>query len=189
MSISKISLFDIFGFLIPGVTFLYLLQYLLKSNHLLSPDLIIDFSEGKYYFLPLLFFGYFLGHLLSYFGKKLERHSVGERDPWMVFLNRGEHTLELNSLNEKCFKKTFFNETGEIDKSASGDFFDRVYYYLEHHGKLEKVNVLMSQYVFFRNRHRELEKGHGVYYRGHNKSSSLFRSIKSIALSVRKSVM
>ena len=146
----KFSLFDFVSFILPGCTFL-ILSYLLFSNQNIQwvPD---ELPATEIIVIPILLLGYLFGHLLSLFGKIIEKWIPGMKTPWISYLENNPDEAQV--INSKCislFNNGFLNESREIDTNKSDKLYDMIYDYIEFQGKDEKIKILYSQYGFFRN--------------------------------------
>lgn len=148
MQNDKLGIFDLLTFIIPGGTCLYFLGFAIKPFAPL--DALVFQGDSNYLLIPFFFLSYFLGHLLSFWGRKLEYKGMGEKEVWMFYLNaNADRTKRLDALCQKQFGYTFL-ENNEINIKKAGDFFDNAYVLLETKQKSDKVALLMAQFGFFR---------------------------------------
>ena len=146
----KFSLFDFVSFILPGCTFL-ILSYLLFADQNVQwiPESLPD---TEVIIIPLLLISYLFGHLLSLFGKIIEKWIPGMKTPWLSYLENNSDEAEI--INSKCillFNNGFLNDSKGIDINKSDKLYDMIYDYIEFQGKDEKIKILYSQYGFFRN--------------------------------------
>jgi hypothetical protein len=146
----KFSLFDLLSFAIPGSIALVLTYWgglnaiPIRLNTLPMPDTLL--------IVVLLMLSYFVGHLINEAGMWLERRLGGMPTSWVTILtNQQDLAKRLNTIAQKVFDLSFLDEKGTVDPSISGQFYDHAFNALEVSGKLEKVRILQSQYVFLRN--------------------------------------
>ncbi len=149
----KFSLFDFIAFIIPGGSTIILLYWtainctLFRITPLGLPDSLL--------LTGVLMVAFFLGLVISYLGERLENIFNGLPKSWHEILVKN-NTLATN-LDEICFKLFGYNFITEsegkiqIDVNKSGSFYNSAFYLLQTQGKSDKIQVLQSQYVFFRN--------------------------------------
>lgn len=146
----KFSLFDLLSFAIPGGASLILLYWAMLNTYgqaatgIPLPDNML--------LIVFLLLSYFAGHLLSEAGARLEKFFGGLPNSWVSILEKSPALAQkLNEIATKHFSINFIKENGAIDIAASGDFYDHAFNVLEVNGKLEKIRILQTQYVFLRN--------------------------------------
>lgn len=147
----KFSLFDFVSFILPGGTFLILLYILITSQfHCLCS---FDQIGIELLIIPFLFLSYLIGHLLSLLGRKVENKLPSMKEPWTQYLkNNLKDAKRINKIAKKQLKcDPFLDENNNVLPFQSGIVHDKIYDYLEIHGKDEKIKILFSQYGFFRN--------------------------------------
>lgn len=143
----KLSFFDLLSFLLPGGFFVS--SVILVLEHAFNIDFGIADMSGISILLPYFFLSYFIGHLLSYLGKKLEKLYLG-KSPWKKALVQNMSLAkDLDKLNNKLFDKSFFANK-HIDDKRSEQFFVNAYNRLLVDGHKETFPVLKAQYGFFR---------------------------------------
>jgi hypothetical protein len=146
----KFSLYDFVSFVLPGGTFLILCYLLFSTSglQLFSGDL----PETEVIAIPFLVLAYLFGHLISLLGKKVEKHLSGLKTPWIKFLN--ENPSEASAINSHCkelFGYEFISDDKSIDVYKSDKLYDKIWDFVEVQENDKKINILMSQYGFFRN--------------------------------------
>lgn len=100
----------------------------------------------------LVMLAYFIGHVINELGMRLEPRLGAMPKSWVhVLQNNPGLARNLNEISEKVFGSTFLLENGAIDADRSDIFYDQAFNILEVNEKLEKIRILQSQYVFFRN--------------------------------------
>lgn len=146
----KLTLFDLLSFAIPGGTTMAMAYWVFinvterKIGIMQLPDVLLA--------AVLLLLAYFIGHIVSELGVKLESLSGGLPKSWAIILEQNPALAQpLNDISKEVYNKPFIQENGTIDVTASGVFYDHAFHVLEVEGKLEKVRTLQTQYVFFRN--------------------------------------
>lgn len=148
MQNDKLGIFDLLTFIIPGGTCLYFLGFAIKPFAPL--DVLVFQGDSNYLLIPFFFLSYFLGHLLSFWGRKLEYKGMGEKDVWMFYLSANmDRTKRLDVLCQQKFNYSFI-DGNEINIKRAGDFFDNAYVLLETKQKSDKIALLMAQFGFFR---------------------------------------
>jgi hypothetical protein len=148
MQNDKLGLFDLMTFLVPGGTFLYILIFCIKPFVPLSDLFLV--GDSNYLLIPYFFVSYFVGHLLSFWSRKLEYKGMGEKNAWMIYLNQNAaRSAALNDLCSKHFEFSFI-ENEQIDVKKAENFFDTAYVLLETKQKSDKIALLMAQFAFFR---------------------------------------
>ncbi len=150
MQNDKIGLFDLLAFLIPGGTLLYVLLYCAEPFIPNSLYYSFNLKESNYWLVPYFFISYFLGHVVSFIGRKWEYKGLGEKNAWTIYLQNLDRAKALNELSIKQFGYSFMTEN-EVDVRKSSDFFDDAYVFLETKQKSDKIALLMAQFGFFRN--------------------------------------
>ena len=165
----KFSLYDLLGLLLPGVLFLYFLNLLLNLfglNYFSVVPVNLDAN-----ILIILCFALIIGAVLYtanfYLVNKTKwyNHLLGMyKHVADLYINMENlHSLMNNVFNKKAMewyeKNLFFNQTdfyklsvpeqNEI-KKLQDEFYDRIYYELEYHGKNEHSKAFQSFYFFFR---------------------------------------
>ncbi len=146
----KFSLFDFLVFLIPGGTALAVVIWMLYS---LSPDCIAtENSPDALLLFIALMPAYVLGHLLNYWGTKIEQIRTGSKIHWVTAIEKDmDLAIKLNALCEILFGFAFIDANNNIDVQKSGKFYDLAYSTLEIKGLLEKIRILYAQFKFLYN--------------------------------------
>jgi hypothetical protein len=147
----KFSLYDFVSFILPGGTILILFYLLLSGQNIQwIPN---NLPEVSVVVIPFLMAAYLFGHLLSLFGKKIEKWIPGMKNPWTKYLEKNPtDALQINGYCLSLFGDGFYQENpGLIDINKSDKLYDRIYDYLEVQEKDKKIKILISQYGFFRN--------------------------------------
>lgn len=165
----KFSIYDLIGLLLPGYVFVYFCK-LLNFTFEVFPDFFIlsDNEIGIGIIISLaLIFGSLLFALNFFLVKKVKWYSktLGIYKPVAdLYLNMNDlHRTMNDTLNLKSqiwFGRKIFYDSKEFaeiknDKKKhvrelQNDFYDRMYYELEHEDKLENARTVQSFYYFFR---------------------------------------
>lgn len=145
----KMSLYDLFSFVLPGGTMIIFLYFLIGPN---MPEITANIPGEAVMAVPFLFISYLTGHVISLLGKFIEKKLIRFKTPWVIFLNKHkDDATRINALCNKFFGAEFILPDGKIDIDSSDNLYDKIYDYLEVQEKAEKVKILISQYGFFRN--------------------------------------
>lgn len=146
----KISLFDLLSFAVPGAASLSLIYW----SALNCTNWRLDTFSFPESLIVVAFFmmAYFVGHLINEIGMKIEKRLGPLPKSWVEILeNNPDLAKNLNEISVKLFKFPFLAENGKVDVNASDLFYDYAFNILENGGKMEKIRILQSQYVYFRN--------------------------------------
>ena len=165
----KFSLYHFLGLLLPGVLFLYFFNLIINlfginlySIHSvnLEKDIIILLCFALIIGAILYTSNFYLVNKTKWFNRFFGMYNhVAD-----LYLNMENlHCLMNNVLNKKAMewyeKNLFFNQTDFYKLSVSeqneikklqDEYYDRIYYELEYHGKNEQSKAFQSFYFFFR---------------------------------------
>lgn len=147
----KLSIFDFVTSILQDGTFL-IIVYLLLYEQVIAcvPGKL---SNGNIVINTFLVIFYLIGHLLSVFGKKIEKCNLGMKPPWINYIqNNPVETANINKISNWYSGDVFFKENNNaIDVVKCSKLYDKIYNYLVIHEKDKKIKILISKYAFFRN--------------------------------------
>lgn len=165
----KFSLYDFLGLLLPGVIFIFISNTLYEFYGI-YPELLETLNWEIHISIALcfaiiigaLFFAsnFYLAKKVKWFNRFFGMYKhVAELYLQMPFL----HKLMNQTLNKKAnewYQKDVFFEKNDFDKldeetkneinDLQEEYYDRMYYELEYHDKIENSKTVQSFYFFFR---------------------------------------
>lgn len=168
----KLSLYDILGMLLPGVMFLFFISvintnYDLSTSTFLNINTIDDFKELSVLFCFSMIAGSSFYTLNFYLVTKTNWYNkvfgMYEHVASLYLKATTLHGIMNKTLNKKAKirfgKKIFYNtvqigalqeDEQEASDKCQGEFYDIMYYELEHHDKIGYAKDFQSFYFFFR---------------------------------------
>lgn len=164
----KFSLYDLLGLLLPGVLFLFF-TYAISNIYGLPPEFLGPLNWQVNIGISLCF-ALIIGAMLYTANFYLVKKSCYNRLLGMckhvtvLYLKmKFLHQLMNKTLNEKAdewYAKNIFFSKADFDilpkdkqkeiEDLQDEFYDRMYYELEYHGKIEHAKTFQSFYFFFR---------------------------------------
>ena len=165
----KFSLYDFLGLLLPGVIFLFFFNLIIKLSGI---NLFAVFSFNlETDIIILLCFALIIGAILYASNFYLLNESTLYNKLFGMYKHVADLYLTIKSwpesinktLNKKAvewyeknifFDNKDFNKKSDLEKAEikklQDEFYDRIYYELEYHGKNEHLKAFQSFYFFFR---------------------------------------
>ncbi|NII28513.1 hypothetical protein HB364_25745 [Pseudoflavitalea sp. X16] len=137
----KLSLYEFLSFFLPGITVIYIMYQVMPAGYgFLKPS--TDLLDGLMISIIALATG-LLVHSISFLWLKYKWYK------WLVYpsvnciVAKDKETIKIN------YRKLKENEEHKNDTAE--EIFDKAYWYLEYHGKIDTAKMFQSMYFFLRN--------------------------------------
>ena len=137
----KLSLYEFLSFFLPGITAVYIVYQLMPASYnFLKPS--TDLLDGLMLSIISLATGLVV-HSISFLWLKYKWYKRLAYPSVISIVAKDKDSIKINYWKLK--------ENEELKNDTAEEIFDKAYYYLEFHGKIDSAKMFQSMYLFLRN--------------------------------------